>query len=203
MKKVKNILSISFIVLVVILAILVNNNRLQMIPQGYTTVSQAALDSLDSAANKPPIIDTVYKEKIIKEDHIITKPVLVYKDDSTKVYYDSLKTNDFFIEIIDSIQYNMIISRQWNYTIKAKVPTITIIKPSPILIHDKCPPLKRKSKLALYYGGSILHGRDNNFIMGSLSLLRDESMFTFNLGIGMSINNNISPVIGLGFQKKF
>lgn len=200
----KNFLSLALVALIVILV--------------FKTCKEE-----DSSSNKPTIIihkDTSWV--IAQGNNVITKPTIInrYYDTSNNdiiipsdslaikryilelrrellsinVYNDSLKIDSLgYVNVIDSIQNNLIKNRKYSYNLKYPkiITTITIKEPY-------------IPKTQIYVGGEVFGNKlspINGLNAGLLLKSKSDNIYSIKLGV-QTINSTIQPNIGIGLYWK-
>lgn len=169
-------------------------------------VDKDIYDSLIAIADRPPKIriDTI-------RDSILGKPIIkwkdklipIYKDSLSTVYSDTLKTKNFKVIINDTLQWNQLQYRKYDYETYIDSIVKYIEKEKPVFVPRDVPISHRG-----LYGGGFVSGCKKGGIIGIdfFIVTKKESYWGLQGGINtylLSDKVEYYPFIGIKIGKKF
>jgi hypothetical protein len=191
-----------------VLTFLLSNKHFTWVKNNESVVKTELYDSLVAIANRPPkdttiiVHDTIPGEPIIKwKDKLIP----VYLDSLSAVYSDTLKTNNFKVVTTDTLQYNRITYRKYNYETYVDTIIRYIEKEKPVLVYKDS--LIYQVKRTLYYGAGMYFSKTGFVGMAEITYKTKKDTY---FGIGTGVMSypcsgviNYQPIVGVKIGRKF
>lgn len=201
-----NIITTSILIVSIITLVwLCTSPKFSCIRKDEKIVNGELYDSLVAVANRPPIIridtirDTIQGKPIIKWKD---KLVPVYLDSLSTVYKDTLQTDHFKVLISDTLQYNRIVFRKYEYETYVDTILKYVEKEKPVFV-DRPVPIPQRG----LYWGPYLTGYKKGGSLGAEFFLvtKKENYLGIQGGVSAYIGSNMEyyPTVGIKFGKKF
>lgn len=193
------------VVAILVIVLLLQSPRHRWLAKTEIVVYKNTYDSLVAIANRPPIVtvdtirDTIPGKTIYKD-----KLVPVYLDSLITVYSDTLPTKYFTVTLLDSLRYNRIFYRAWDFESYPEIITEYVEKEKPVFYYVDH--YITTSPMGLYGGGSVGIYSKGFKISGDLTFLAKNSMYYGgSLGVVSSFETNFKnyPLVEFRLGKKF